>query len=173
MNVVTETPRLAIRWWEASDEEALAAIYGDGNVMRYIGEGYPNGFTREQTKKALSHMVTRSQNDRLAIWAVVLKETNAVIGACGLVPLEKTGDIEIAFIYGKPSWGKGYAYEAACAVHDYGFTQLQLPRIVAVVNPFNARSIALINRLGMRFEHVVRAYKNDLLKYTKSSPIEG
>ncbi len=164
-----ETPRLLIRTWMASDAAALEAIYGDGETMRYIGRGYPQGLPPETTRAALAAMIARYESDGIGVWPVVLKESGELIGACGLQPLPKTDETEIAFLFNKAFRGKGYAYEAAAAVMEFGFAQARVPRIVAVVNPRNARSIALINKLGMRFEGVVRAYQSDLLKYAKEA----
>ena len=57
-------------------------------------------------------------------------------------------------------------------VLDYAFGALNLPRVVAFVHPGNARSIALINRLGMRFDRVVRAFRADVMRYVKQRPNE-
>lgn len=153
----------------ASDEAALAEIFGDGETMRYIGKGYPNGLTREQARTALTTMTQRYERDGIGVWPVVLKETGKLIGACGLQPLPNSRDVEIAYILDRAERGKGYAFEAASAVMEFGFRDQDFARIVAVVHPFNAPSIALVRRLGMEFDRVVRAYQNDLLKYAKDA----
>jgi RimJ/RimL family protein N-acetyltransferase len=164
-----ETERLLIRTWMPSDESALAEIFGDGETMRYIGKGYPAGLSREQTHDALATMTQRYERDGIGIWPVVLKETGGVIGVCGLQPLANSADVEIAYLLNGTHRGRGYAFEAASAVVEFGFRDQGFARIVAVVHPFNARSIALVRRLGMRFDRVVRAYQNDLLKYAKEA----
>ncbi|MBV8491715.1 MAG: GNAT family N-acetyltransferase [Candidatus Eremiobacteraeota bacterium] len=162
-----ETPRLLLRRWGDEDEPALTAIFADGETMRYIGKGYPNGLAPEQAREALNAMKMRYTRDGIGIWPVVLKETGKLIGVCGLQPLPATSDVELAYIFDAEHRGKGYATEAASAVVDFGFRDRGFTRIVAVVHPFNQRSIALVGRLGMRFERVVRAYQNDVLKYVK------
>jgi [ribosomal protein S5]-alanine N-acetyltransferase len=163
-----ETERLLIRTWMASDAERVEKMFADREVMRYIGTGGP--WAPERTRELIGVMIERYERSGVGVWPVVLKADSTVIGECGLQPLPGSTDVEIAYLFDKPYWGAGYAYEAACAVLEWGFNQHGLQRIVAVVSPENARSIALINRLGMRFEKVTRAYKHDLLKYAKAKP---
>jgi RimJ/RimL family protein N-acetyltransferase len=163
-----ETERLLIRTWMPSDAALVEKMFADPDVMRYIGTGGP--WPPERTRELLAVMIERYERSGIGVWPVVLKEGGILIGECGLQPLPNSTDVEIAYLFDKPYWGKGYAFEAASAVLDWAFNQHKLPRVVAVVGLENRRSIALTNRLGMRFEKVVRAYKHDLLKYVKSKP---
>ena len=52
--------------------------------------------------------------------------------------------------------GKGYAFEATKAVYDYGYKDLKLDKIVAIVNPDNPSSIKLLSKLGLEFEKMIR-----------------
>jgi [ribosomal protein S5]-alanine N-acetyltransferase len=162
-----ETPRLLLRTWMPGDAAAVEATFADPGVMRFIGTGGP--WSAEQTRANIAIMTERYERDGAGIWPVVLKETGTIVGECGLQPLPNSDDVEIAFLFGKDSWGKGLAFEAASAVLEWGFREHGLRRIVAVVYPANTRSIALINRLGMRYERIVRAYRADLMKYVKDA----
>jgi RimJ/RimL family protein N-acetyltransferase len=57
-------------------------------------------------------------------------------------------EVELAFAFGKPYWGQGFAYEACLAMIDYAFLQLKLPRLVGGAMAGNSRSINLHRRLG-------------------------
>jgi RimJ/RimL family protein N-acetyltransferase len=48
-------------------------------------------------------------------------------------------------------WGHGYATEAATAWLGYGFDVLGLPRVISVTDEPNARSLAVMKRLGLTF----------------------
>jgi RimJ/RimL family protein N-acetyltransferase len=163
-----ETERLLIRTWMPGDAAKVEKMFADPDVMRYIGTGGP--WPADRTRELVGVMIERYERSGIGVWPVVLKEQSAIIGECGLQPLPASSDVELAYLFDKPYWGAGYAYEAASAVLEWGFTHAGLQRIVAVIAPENVRSIALINRLGMRFEKVVRAYKHDLLRYAKARP---
>ena len=49
-------------------------------------------------------------------------------------------------------WGQGFATEAARAVRDYAFETLRLPRLVALIDPGNVRSIRVAERIGLRYD---------------------
>lgn len=147
-----ETPRLMIRAWMASDGPNLASIYGNspeqaGGVIREMNEEY----------------------ERLGygVWPVVLKSSSALIGACGLREVTQISQIELTAAFLRDEWGHGYAHEASSAVLGFGFQELNLGEIVGLVDRENARGIALINRLEMHYDRVIRARHRDLMRYSK------
>ena len=103
--------------------------------------------------------------------AVVSRETGALIGACGYSPcLGPYAQLPLlrddpAYVTGLGStefglfWAisptqrrRGYATEAAQALIDYAFAELQLGRIIATTTYDNAASIGVMTKLGMRVE---------------------
>jgi RimJ/RimL family protein N-acetyltransferase len=50
-------------------------------------------------------------------------------------------------------WGNGYATEAATGWLDHAFGALRLPRVISITDPPNFRSLAVMRRLGMQFDH--------------------
>jgi [ribosomal protein S5]-alanine N-acetyltransferase len=66
--------------------------------------------------------------------------------------------VEMGWHFRPASWGLGYATEAAYAVVQYAFEQLKLPLLLAVMDSRNERSIALAERLGMRYDGVTTRY---------------
>jgi RimJ/RimL family protein N-acetyltransferase len=86
------------------------------------------------------------------VWAVVERETDALIGHCGLRYLEDTSDVELLYGLGRRFWGRGVATEAGRASLGYGFEQAGLSRIVALAKPENAASRRVMEKLGMTFE---------------------
>jgi ribosomal-protein-alanine N-acetyltransferase len=161
-----ETERLLIRKWQMPrDMEDAFAIYGDAETMRFIPCG---ALTREQTERLVLRMIERDEQQGHGIWPVVHKEDQRVIGACGITPIPgHEPDIEIAWIYNKAYHGRGYATEAARAVMDFAFSELKITRLYALIDRLNGPSIAVANRLGMRYDRVIRAYKRDLMRYEK------
>jgi len=95
-------------------------------------------------------------------YLVATKENNEAIGMCGMVKRDSLEDIDIGFAFLPNSIGKGYGYEAASATLDYGLNVLKLGRIVAIVDPENANSIALIKKIGLKYEKMVQISTNDI-----------
>jgi len=56
-------------------------------------------------------------------------------------------DVEIGWLLGRPAWGRGYATEAATGALEHAFAH-GIEHVIAVTSPANARSLALMERLG-------------------------
>jgi RimJ/RimL family protein N-acetyltransferase len=161
--IALQTERLEIRNWRLpDDEEGARAIFCDPEVMRYIPAGT---FAPESVARVIGRMIERDARDGFGVWPVVEKTTGVLIGECGITYIPDSSDVEIAWLYSRASWGKGYATEAARAVLAYALGPAGLERVYALVVLENKASVAVANRLGMRFDRVVRAYKRDMLRY--------
>ena len=159
-----ETERLLIRTWQLPrDLDDALAVYGDPDVMHFIPIG---ALDREQTQGLVQRMIDRNEAQGYGIWPVVHKGDHRVIGECGVTQIPGwEPDVEIAWIFNKAYHGQGYATEAARAVIEYAFSELEITRLYALIDRFNAPSIAVANRLGMRYDRIIRAYKRDLMRY--------
>lgn len=164
-----ETERLLIRKWQLPrDLDEALAIYGDPQTMHFIPCG---ALGQEQTVRLVQRMMDRDEQQGYGIWPVVHKADHRVIGECGITQIPgHEPDIEIAWIFHKAYLGQGYATEAARAVMQYAFEELQIARLYALIDRSNAPSIAVANRLGMRYDRIIRAYKRDLMRYEKVRP---
>jgi len=161
--IALETDRLTIRNWRpAEDGEDARAIFCDPDVMRFIPAGT---FAPDAVPRILGRMIERDERDGFGVWPVVEKASGRVIGECGITYIPDTTDVEIAWLFSRASWGNGFASEAARAVLAYAFGPAGLTRVYALVVPENSASVAVANRLGLRFDRVVRAYKRDMLRY--------
>jgi RimJ/RimL family protein N-acetyltransferase len=87
-----------------------------------------------------------------AAGAVEEKATGSFVGRVGLHHPEGWPEPEIGWMLVRPVWGRGYAYEAANAAVRVAFDSLAWNRAVSLIAPDNARSIAVAERLGERFE---------------------
>lgn len=163
-----ETPRLFLRTWMLpSDAADGQELFDDGEVMRYI----PHSFTKHADSTAIiERMMAMNEREGLGFWPVIAKADGALVGECGLARIDDTGDIEIGWMFKRKYWGNGYATESAGAVLDYAFGHLGLPRVYALIDPMNAPSIAVANRLEMTYERIVREYHRDLMRYVKERP---
>lgn len=152
-----ETARLRLRPFVPADRDAIHAVYCDPEVMRYVGNG-PHG-TLEETDTAL-----RIYGDVLArrgysFLAVCERDGGALIGDGGLYPLGGQGpDVELGYTLARDAWGRGYATELGRALVDYAFGELRVPRVVAQVEPANAASRRVLEKLGMIERETRTAY---------------
>lgn len=158
-----ETARLRLRGFRPDDLDALCQVFGDPEVMTYISGGKPR--TREATREGLQRSIEGWGKRGFGLWAVVEKASDRVVGYCGLMFLEDTPEIEVAYGLMRSAWGKGFAAEAARAGLEFGFNELKLERIVAVVNPLNVASRRVLKKLGMKHTKNARHYDADLMYY--------
>lgn len=136
------TARLRLRGFHRDDLAALAAIYADPAVMRYIRDG---ARTTAQTAANIEAYYSEWALHGYGVWAVVDRGSDTLLGMCGFV--ERA---EIGYIFGRASWGRGIATEAAGACLWYGFTQLGFEEIGAGALEDNAGSRRVMEKLGMR-----------------------
>lgn len=143
-----ETERLIIREMVQSDYDALCGILCDEEVMRV---GYESAFTLEEAQNWLNRQFKRYETYGYGLWAVVLKETNEMIGQCGLTMQgwREKEILEIGFLFQKAYWHKGYATEAAIACKEYAFSVLDADRVYSIIRDTNTASQKVAVRNGM------------------------
>lgn len=145
------TPRLLLRQWRAEDREPFAAMSQDPAVM----EHFPALLTREESDAAADRVEACIAQNGFGFWAVEIPGEASFAGFIGLwrpgFGAHFMPCIEIGWRLARPFWGRGYATEGAAAALEFGFTQLALEEIVAFAVPANARSLAVMRRIGMQF----------------------
>ncbi|HEY6760869.1 MAG TPA: GNAT family N-acetyltransferase [Baekduia sp.] len=150
-----ETERLRLRRWRPEDRAGLAAINGDAEVMRWIGSGRVLG--RGLSDELVDRFEAEWRDRGYGLWAVEWKDGGGgLLGFCGLtspsfmVDADAAPAAEIGWRLARAAWGRGVATEAARAAVAYGFGErCGLREIVAVVAPENARSLRVVEKLGM------------------------
>jgi RimJ/RimL family protein N-acetyltransferase len=121
-------------------------------VRRYFPEGT---LTYEETKEELEWLLNgHPAHPQLGLWATIHKETNQLIGRCGLIPwtIDQTLEVEIAYLLAKQYWKQGLGAEVAQALVRYGFEQLRLSRLIALIDPDHQASIRTAKKAGLEFE---------------------
>ncbi len=151
-----------LRTWMPGDAPRWLEIMSDPDVRAFSPAGAPP--TPDAMRAAVERMMEEEEREGFSVWPVIRKEDGRLIGRCGLHRLPD-GSVEIVWSLEREAWGNGYATEAAAAVLAYARGTLGLERVAALIDPRNARSIALAHRLRLRFDRLVRAYRRDLLRY--------
>ena len=145
-----ETPRLRLLPWHEDDWLQLKPIAQDPEVMRYISDGQP--WPDERIREFVARQVAGVEALGFCFWRLIDKNTQEMVGFCGLQPMVDTQDIEIGWWLARARWGKGLATEAAREAMRDAFERTGLRRIVAIAQPENLASIRVMEKLGMRFE---------------------
>lgn len=148
------TKRLTLRWLTHDDTDLLLAVWNDPAFIRHVGD---RGIrTRHDAATALAEGPLRLYEQYgYGPFRVALSDSDAPIGICGLFRRDFLNDPDIGFALLPDFCGQGYGLEAARAVVDCARHELGLPRLTAIVSPGNARSIALIGKLGLDFEKMI------------------
>jgi ribosomal-protein-alanine N-acetyltransferase len=155
MTVILETERLLLRTWKMSDAPEGFDIWRDPAAMRYIGDGEPMR-KLEDAERWIERAIAAQERQGFCRWAAVEKASAKLIGSCGFGYLYDEPSIELGYLFGSRFWGQGYATEAARACLQYGFEQLNLPEIVAVVTPEHLASRRVLEKIGFSYQGLKR-----------------
>lgn len=146
--MILETKRLYLREFTIEDFDDLCSILQDIRVMY----AYEHAFTINECKTWLDRQLIRYKQDGFGLWAVVLKETNQIIGQCGLsvqeIPNKKV--LEIGYLFNYNYWHQGYAIEAASACKNYAFNQLHAKEVYSIIRENNLASKNVAIKNGMK-----------------------
>lgn len=145
--MIMETNRLYLREMTQADYPALCSILQDPDVMY----AYEHGFEDVEVQEWLEKQRNRYAEYGFGLWAVILKETNEMIGQCGLTMQECKGRevLEIGYLFQKAFWHQGYASEAANACRTYAFEQLNATEVYSIIRDTNLASQKVALRNGM------------------------
>ena len=166
--IILETKRLILRHLAPDDLDSLFALYNDPEVRRYFPEGI---LTYQETKEELEWFLNgHPEHPELGLWATIHKETDQFIGRCGLLPwtIDERSEVEVAYMLAKEYWGQGLGTEAAQAILEYGFEQLQLSRLICLIDRENLASVKVATKIGMAFEKEGEDDKGPFLLYSRN-----
>jgi len=158
--MISETERLRLRRLTLDDAPFLLTLVNDPAFLANIGDRGVHDL--EGARRFLRDGPwTNQPKPGYGQFAVELKATGKPIGICGLLYRQALDLTDIGFAFLPDFRGQGLAYEAAEAVMRYGRTTLGLTRIVGLTIEKNRASIALLERLGLRFEKVIKMSDDD------------
>ena len=150
-----ETARLRLRHLTPEDADFIVELLNEPAFIRNIGDRGVR--TAEDGRAYIANGPAASyERHGFGLYAVELKETGQPIGICGLLKRDTLDDVDIGFAFLSRYWSKGYAVEAAKAVAADGRERVGLRRIVAITVPGNEPSIRVLEKIGLRFERMVR-----------------
>jgi RimJ/RimL family protein N-acetyltransferase len=108
-------------------------------------------------------------------WAVVRKSDGICVGECGICIQEVDHEraFEISYRMRRDCWGSGLATEAARACRDYGFNKAGLRRLISIIEPENAASIRVAEKMGMTMEKRASFHNTPVLIYSIANAASG
>ena len=147
------TNRLLLRAWRPSDRAPFAALNADPEVVRYLTGGRP--MTRAESDRLLDTIEAHWREHGFGLWCVASREdSDACLGFVGLaipsfLPAVLPA-VEVGWRLARAAWGRGLATEGARAAVRHAFGALELRTVISIIDPANARSIRVAEKLGMR-----------------------
>ena len=156
--MIIETDRLQLREMTLSDMKALSSILQDEKVMY----AYNGAFNDEETLAWMQKQLQRYKEYDFGLWGVFLKESDEMIGQCGITMQEynTTQVPEIGYLLAHRYWHNGYAVEAVTACLDYGFNTLHFNALYSIIRDTNIASQNVALRNGMTVvDTIVKHYR--------------
>ena len=148
MNILT-TDRLSLRTWTEDDFTLARSLWGDPEVMTFLG----GPLSDEKVLEKMKAEMVCGEKHGVQYWPVFERQTDDFVGCCGLRPwaYAPPPGHEIGFHLVASKWGKGYAFEVAQAVVTHAFQKLQYPVLRAGHHPEHANSKKILLKLGFQF----------------------
>lgn len=152
---VLDGERIRLRGFREGDLLDLYAVHSDPEVMRYWS--FPAWTELSQAQDRLVNAISGCDAQHLLCWAVVERADDRLIGGVTLFSIDRAqGRAEIGYSLRSDRWGRGLAREALQLALAHAFDGLGLRRIEADIDPRNAASCTLAERLGFMREGVLR-----------------
>ena len=165
--MILETPRLILRSFQDEDIGRLAELMANRDFMRFSLGPY----TREQTQSVLQKFLSWNQAGLPSQFAVIFRGNNEPIGYCGFLHwhLDGADEVEIGYRLHPDYWNRGLASEAAQAVRDHAFRDLNLPKVISLIHPDNIASRRVAEKNGMKIERetVFRGFPTQVFAITR------
>jgi RimJ/RimL family protein N-acetyltransferase len=138
--------RLLLRPFVEDDVAPYFALMQDQDVTRYVGDRRVP--TLPETWRSVAALLGHWELRGYGQWAIIERESDELVGRTGIInPVDWPGP-EVGYLLGRRWWGRGYATEAAAAAMAWGFTTIGFDRLISLIDPANAASIAVALRLG-------------------------
>jgi len=150
------TERLILKQILDEDADQLFGLRSDMEIMKYIPRKPAE--TIQDAQQLLRHFDEVIHSNEKITWGIFIKETVQLIGTIGYVNIHKENyRAEMGYLLSREYHGRGIMTEALKAIINYGFCDMQLHSIEAIVHPDNHSSIRLLEK----HQFVKEAYLKD------------
>lgn len=156
--IITETQRLIIREFNLKDAQAVYLFNAPEEVNRFTGDAGMCNSIEDAEKIIRNIWLKEYQQFGYGRWAVVLKESDEVIGFCGFKNDSRIKAVDIGYRFHPEYWGKGYATESNLACIEYARQHMNLNHVLGDAVAENLGSINVLLKLGMSY---ISQYQED------------
>ena len=149
---IASTKRLIIRELAVSDIPQIYTIYSDPQVRKYIDN--IDDYLDAEMEKQKANIQKVYSFYGYGLWGVFGKTSKKLIGRCGFEnkTIDGKNEIMLSYLLDSEHWGYGYALECCEAALRYAKENLDMNRIVVVIDHDNSRSIKTAEKLGFKYE---------------------
>lgn len=154
-NTALETERLVLRLPEMRDASDIQQYAGDFEVASKT-LNIPHPYDYDMAEQWIQSIHERPDDAPQFTYAIIRREDNQLMGACGFSLTEQHLKAEIGYWIGRPYRGKGYATEATKSLIRFCFDDLNLNRVQASYFTDNPTSKRVMEKSGMRYEGTLR-----------------
>jgi RimJ/RimL family protein N-acetyltransferase len=170
VHVFLTTDRLILRRMVPADTDHLVELDGDPDVMAFITGGAPT--PRAEIEAMLSDLIADYDRFRgLGRYAAIERRTGEFVGWMSLRS-DGSDEVDLGYRLRKTFWGKGYATEGARALIDSAFRDHGIERVYAETMFINARSRAVMARVGLRHVRTFHLHFDDPIPGTELGEVE-
>jgi RimJ/RimL family protein N-acetyltransferase len=153
--MIVETERLIIRSFTEDDADFVLDLLNQPSFLEHIGDKGVRTIEDARAYLRSGPLESYTRNG-FGLYLVALKESGTPVGMCGLVRRASLPDPDLGYAFLPAWWSKGFAIESARAVLAWARGSIGPGRILAITSPANGDSIRLLEKLGFRFEGMIR-----------------
>ena len=152
------TDRLTLREMRRSDAKDMFEYSKNPDTSKYLLWDVHKSL--DFTKEFIEYVISKYKSGEYTDWAVIYKENSKMIGTVGFTKIDEENRVaEIGYVLNPEYWGMGIATEVASVAIRFAFETLNMHRVEAKFMFGNDASLAVMKKLGMKFE----GYQRDLL----------
>ncbi|HEX8649840.1 MAG TPA: GNAT family N-acetyltransferase [Pyrinomonadaceae bacterium] len=153
--VILETERLRLRRVSVDDAGFILRLLNEPSFIQNIGDKGVRTVD-DACVYIKDGPVASYEKYGFGLYLVETLGKGVPVGICGLLKRDALEDVDLGYALVPEFWAQGYALESARAVLSFAREALGLRRVVAITNPDNQGSIRLLEKIGFRFERMVR-----------------
>lgn len=172
MKTLLESERLYFRNIVSEDCEEMFLLNADWDVLKYTGD-----IVFHTIKEARDFYEAYQHNTYEKFgygrMTTILKETDEVIGWCGMKYHPEENEVDLGFRFHKRFWNKGYGTEASLACLQYAHDELKLNEVVAFALEENKGSCRVLEKVGFDYLGQAKRYESMWRHYSINLPLDN